>query len=201
MCGGGHSNGAGDARTREERRQADLEAQRARVNDAFTQFDDKFYKDRAKSFLDYEQPQFDDQFANARKNIVFALSRSGNLNSSVAADQFANLGREYAANSTKLQAGAADYANQTRQQVEQNRADAQQQLSSAEGADAEATNAQVRARLATLPTSPPPLSQLFTNLSGVFANRAIANSQGYAPSAGGGFGARLFSGSPSYTVN
>lgn len=200
MCfgGGGGDSGAAQARADQQQRQAQVDAGRSDVNSAFSQFDDKFYNDRAQAYRDYQTPQLNDQFADAQKQIVYALSRKGNLNSSVAGEQFGGLGKQYATNSDAVEAGAQDYANQTRQQVEQNRSDALTQLQASGNSDAASSDALNRARAVSQGPAVPPLGMLFTNLTGLAADHAIASTYGganpYAGFSGGSFGSRLFGG-------
>lgn len=213
MCfSSGGDSGAGAARADQQARQVKLDAGRASVDQTFSKFDDNFYNDRKQAYLDYQQPQLDDQYTAAQKNLVFALSRKGNLDSSVAADQFGGLGKEYARNSDAVQAGATDFSNQARKDVETNRSDVLSQLSATENADAASADAIARARAITQQPSITPLGMMFQNLTGLAADRASASAYGTpyggspygggAPGAGGipSFGSRLFGGGSSYTV-
>lgn len=201
MCfgGGGGDSGAAQARADQQARQARVDAGRNDINSTFSQFDDKFYNDRAQAYRDYQTPQLNDQFADAQKQIVYALSRKGNLNSSVAGEQFGGLGKQYATNTDKVEAGAQDYAGQTRQQIEQNRNDVLTQLQASGNADAASSDALNRARSVSQGPAVAPLGMLFTNFTGLAADHAIASNYGPNPyagfSGGGSFGSRLFGGS------
>lgn len=208
MCfSSGGDSGAAQARSDQTARQVRLDAGRANIDQVFSKFDDNFYNDRAKAFSDYQTPQLNDQYQDAQKNLVFALSRRGNLNSSVAADEFGGLGRTYARGSEAIQSGATDFANQARRDVEQNRSDVLTQLSSTENADAASAEATARARALTQAPSITPLGMLFTNLTGLASDRSAANAYGSPYGVGGygatapSFGSKLFSGGgSSYTV-
>lgn len=199
MCfgGGGGDSGAAAARADQQQREAQLEANRTQVNRTFDQFDDKFYNQRKQAYLDYQVPQLNDQYAEAQKQLVYGLSRKGNLNSSVAGEQFGGLGKQYATGSNAIQAGAQDFENQTRQQVEGNRSDVLNQLSATENTDAATSEAINRARAVSQGPAVPPVGMLFTNLTGLAADHAVAANYGFNPYAGfggGSFGSRLFGG-------
>lgn len=208
MCfSSGGDSGAAQARTDQTQRQARLDAGRNSIDQTFSQFDDKFYNDRKQAYLDYQTPQLNDQYMDAQKNLVFALSRKGNLNSSVAAEGFGGLGKQYARGNEAIQSGAADFSNQARRDVEANRSDVLAQLSSTENADAASADALSRARAITQQPTISPLGMLFTNLTGVAADRASGSPYGSpyggaSPYGTGGssFGSKLFGGGSSYTV-
>ena len=86
------SSGAAD---RAAAHQADLERQRQqRVDDGlstitqqFSGFDDGFYDKRKKAYLDYANPQYQDQYDQAAKELRYSLARAGLTSSTAAADQ------------------------------------------------------------------------------------------------------------------
>ena len=86
---------AAQARADEEARQARIRSGTAAVDNTFAGFDDAFYGKRRASFMDFYQPQLDDQFAKAREALTFALADAGLLNSSVAGQKTADLNKAY----------------------------------------------------------------------------------------------------------
>src|SRR3546814_7739919 len=97
--------------------------------------------------LDYATPQLEDQFAKAKEQLIFALSRGGNLNSSVAGERLADLTKQYDRNRTALADRGLALANDARSKVESARSDLVAQLQgSAEPTSAEAQDAE-RAKL------------------------------------------------------
>ncbi|MBL26155.1 MAG: hypothetical protein CMM50_01195 [Rhodospirillaceae bacterium] len=127
MCfvggGGGGDNGAAEARAREEARQARIRQGIANIDDTFGRFDDQFFADRAKAYTDFATPQLDDQLADTRKQLIFALSRGGNLNSSTGAERFADFRAAEDRARRQIESRGLDYANQARTDVERQRAD------------------------------------------------------------------------------
>src|SRR3546814_9115062 len=89
--GGGNSDAAEAARRDEEARQARIRAGMGQIDQTFSQFNDDYFDTRSKAYLDYATPQLEDQFAKATEQLIFALSRGGNLNSSVAGERLADL--------------------------------------------------------------------------------------------------------------
>lgn len=86
---------AEEARKREEERQARIKAGTAKIDSVFGTFDDSFYDARKGEYLDFYQPQLDDQFKKAQDELTFAFARNGTLNSSMAADKQAELASKY----------------------------------------------------------------------------------------------------------
>jgi hypothetical protein len=211
MCfDGGGDSGASAARADQQAQQARSLAARGDVDKTFSQFDDNFYNQRAQAYRDYQTPQLNDQYADAQKQLVYALSRKGNLNSSVAGEQFGGLGKQYATNSDMVESGAQGYATQARQEVEANRSAVLDQLAATGDASMASSEAINRARAISQGPSVPPLGMLFTNLTGLAADHAVASNYGgvnpYSGFGGSSFGSRLFgggsgsSGGSSYTV-
>lgn len=103
---------AEEARKREEERQARIKAGTTAINDNFSLFDDAFFDTRRQTYLDYYQPQLDEQFTKAQQDLTFALARTGNLNSTAAADKQSELLKKYDAERGSLLSQAeADVAS------------------------------------------------------------------------------------------
>ena len=111
------------ARAAEEKRQTDVAQGRQNIDDAFAQFDDDFYSGRSQAYMDYAMPQLDDEYQDSMKKLVTALSRGGNLNSSLRGERMADLNEQYNKRKIDLQNTADDYANQAKTQIESNRQD------------------------------------------------------------------------------
>jgi hypothetical protein len=109
-------------RQAEERRQANVAQGESEIAGAFGQFGDQFYADRSKSYQDYAAPQLDKQFAEQQRNLIAALARSGNLNSSLRAEMTGKLQTEYDAGRLSIANTAQQYADQARTGVSQARA-------------------------------------------------------------------------------
>src|SRR3546814_20442278 len=84
------------------------------IDQTFSQFNDDYFDTRSKAYLDYATPQLEDQFAKAKEQLIFALSRGGNLNSSVAGERLADLTKQYDRNRTALADRGLALANDAR---------------------------------------------------------------------------------------
>jgi len=127
------------ARLREEERQGRIKAGMADIDATFAGFGDDFYKNRKTAFLDFYQPQLNDQFKDARDQVTFALARNGTLNSTIAADEAAKLGKKYSLETGSLVSRAEGDASALRSNIENQKSAIKSQLN-ATGDVASATN-------------------------------------------------------------
>lgn len=197
---------ADQARADATAREARINTGKANIDQAFSGFGDDFFNTLSKNYLDYAQPQLEDQYTQAKKNITYALARGGNTHSSAAGDQFGQLAKQYSTNQTGISGTAADYANQARRDVAADKSDVTNQLVATGDADAANAAALSAAKSLAVPISFSPLGSLFSNVSALAAQSKLAADAtipGYGGGVGGtGAGARLYgaSGPGSYTV-
>lgn len=180
-------NSAQIAAEREAKRQQDIAAGRARIDEAFGQFNDPYYQGVEKSYTDYYNPQVDSQYEDAQRKLKLNLARTGNLNSGSGARQLGDLTRAYTDQRTAISGQAIDQANKQRGTVEQTKGELYNQNTSA--ADPAAAAASAAARVGTLssPQSFSPLSALFASFFDNAATNVAAESRGYP-----GYGTGLF---------
>lgn len=148
------------------------------------QFTEDFFNQRRQSFLDYAQPQVDQQYGDAQKELTFALARGGLLDSSVRGQKAGELQKLFDLNSQSVADQALSYETQARTGVE----DARQNLIatlSATGDTQGAINSAL-ARSAALSQSPAysPLGQLFSDFT---ANLGVSAAQDRAASMSDGW--------------
>lgn len=187
MCGmGGGDGGAAAARAAEEERQANVRAATGRVNETFAKFDDGFYQGRERAFVDYANPQLDDQYARAREKLIFALADAGTTRSSVAAQKLADLERDYGLRKIEVADQARGYAQQARGDVESARGDLIRQATATGDAALAGTAATNEAsRLASAQVFSP-LGQVFQNVgAGIGAVRRAQDAQEVRNALGG----------------
>ena len=125
-------------------------------------FDDAFYNKYKQSVLDYYQPQVDKQYADAKKQAVYGLGRSGNLISSAANDLNADLQRQNDINVAGIRNQADTAAGDLRSQVNTEEQKATSQLYATE--DPEVAAQQSLASVRDISLQQPqmsPLSALF----------------------------------------
>mgnify|MGYP003133759403 CR=1 FL=1 len=87
MCWGssGDDGGAKDRRKAEEARQQRVRDSRGAVDTVFGTYDDDFYDKRRQSYLDYANPQVQQDYEDAMGELMGALASSGRTKSSLAA--------------------------------------------------------------------------------------------------------------------
>lgn len=180
MGGGVPDNGAAAARAAEEARQASIRSGMANVDTTFAQFDDPFYQGRSKAYTDYYIPQVKDQYDEARKGLVYDLTRQGIMNSSAGADKLAKLDSEYNKQNSYYTDAGQSYANQVRGDVENNRSQLYSQVQASADPSAAAASAAARAQSLTAAPAFSPLGQLFQQFAQQGANAALIGNSGTA---------------------
>lgn len=163
------------ARQREEQRQARIKTGIQTINDTFAPFNDQFYNGRKTAFLDYYQPQLDDQFKDAKDQLTYAFSRAGTLNSTAAADEAAKLGKKYTLQLGSLVNQAEGDANGLRGQIENDKSSIIGQLNATGDADAASNDALARTKvLAQTQPAYSPLGDIFAGVGDAIGNYASA---------------------------
>lgn len=167
MCGGGGSSGnnsAANAQARNEAsRQKRITEGQASIEEAFVPFDDNYYADYAQDFQNYYVPQVEEQHTDANAELTAGLARRGVGQSSMAANAFGNLFKEYSTAKGSIADDAQTASNNLRTQVSDNKSDLIALNTATEDPSLAATEAQSRA--ATL-VAPPQ----FSSLGDVFAS-------------------------------
>lgn len=155
-------------RADEDARQARINSGMSAIDNTFSGFDDNFYNGRRQAYVDYAMPEVQRQAGEARRALVYALGRNGNLDSSGAIRKDQDL--TYDTNKAGLNVGnqGLDIANQTRSNVENIRSGVVSQLN-ATGDDQAATQAALRqAQAINMPQGFSPLGSMFSDfLAGV----------------------------------
>jgi hypothetical protein len=166
------TNYGDDARAEEEARQQRIAEGRQAIQKAFAGYNDDFYNQRKSEYIDYATPQIQDQYQQSMGDLAAALSRKGLLRSSVGAEKRA------LANYTKNQAlvdaqqKGQQYADSTRSNIDQAKAEAESQnLSFADPARA-AQQAIASARAASAVPEYSPLAELFKDVTALGATQA-----------------------------
>ncbi|MGN6451332.1 MAG: hypothetical protein ACTHLK_22610 [Brucella intermedia] len=146
-------------------------------------FDDNFFSGRRQAYIDYASPQLEQQYGDAQKQLTFALTRSGNLDSSMRADKSAELQKMYDLNKQKIADEALSYETQARNAVEDARSGLISTLNATGDAQGAANAALARSQALSQAPAYNPLSQLFTDFTAGLGTqaameRAEAASQG-----------------------
>lgn len=157
-------------RREEALRQQRIDAGMEGVEGAFSGFDDDFFNQRANAYSEFATPQLQDQFEDSRKNLVFALSRGGKLDSSTAASKFGDLNEQLTMGQQDIANKGLDFASTARSGVEDARANIISQLFATEDPDAAVSAANNRAAALTAPPAFSAPGNYFQNISAGLAS-------------------------------
>ncbi|WP_035676026.1 hypothetical protein [Bradyrhizobium liaoningense] len=149
------------------------------AGNTFKGFTEDFYKGREKAYSDFATPQLEDQLADARKKLTFALARSGTLNSSIRADKEGQLAKEAGTARQGIADTALAQGNQARNAVEGARSDLINTLTSTGDVDSAVRGALARSTALSAPTQFSPIGSLFANFTGALGTQAAAERAQY----------------------
>jgi len=121
-------------------------------------FDDAFYNKYKQAVLDYYTPQVDKQYKDAKNELTYRLARSGNIRSSAANTETANLSQQNDLNLAGVRNQADTAAGDLRSQVATERAKATSQLYATE--DPEVAANQALSAVSNISLQQPDLSPL-----------------------------------------
>jgi len=170
MFGGG-GGGSGDQRAAEARREnAIADAQGNIINTFGRNFTEDFFGGRRQAYLDYAKPQLEDQFADARKQLIFSLDRNGTLASTARTQKEAELAKLYGQNSRTISDQALGYENNARNNVASAESDLLGGVAQSGNVGAAINAANNRAATLSQPDVYSPLGQMF----GAFTNALTA---------------------------
>lgn len=167
-------------RQEEKQRQQRIRSGMGQIDQIFSPFNDAFFRRRGETFLSFARPQLEDQYGKAREALIYALSRNGLLNSSVAATKFGDLKKSYDVNAQALEGRANDEANKARQTVEQNRSDLVAQLQATADPTAAANAAIARQTFLSSTPGYEPLGALFANVTAGLADATNTEKNGFS---------------------
>lgn len=181
MCKSGGDGGAAEAqRAREAERQANIRLGAESINSAFSSFNDEFYNTRETDYLDYALPQLDEQYEDARSELILSLARNGRLQSSVRGDKIAELQKKYDLQRQAIQSQATGFANDARSSVANSRANLISQNNAI--ADPSQVGSLAASSAQALQASPTfsPLGTVFQNVTAGLATQADLERRGKA---------------------
>ena len=180
--GGGGDKEAERARKEEQARQQEIRQGTRRVNNIFdNQFDKPFFREQRRNFIDYANPQLENQYGDAQKELTFSLARGGNLDSSTRGEQVSELQKLYDLNKQKVADDARAYATTARQNVEDARSGLITTLQATGDAQGAANQAISRAGVLSQPPSYNPLTDLFAQFtSGLGTQAALEKANAYS---------------------
>jgi hypothetical protein len=173
LFGGGGDDSARQARDAEARRQNAVVDSMRNVHDVFRHnFDDNFFTQRRNAYLDYAKPQLNDQFADARKQLIFSLDRSGQLDSTARTTKEAELAKLYGTNSRAVSDAALGYEQSARNNVAGAESDLLSGIAQSGNIGASVNAANARASALSQPDVYQPLGQMFGTFTNALATQA-----------------------------
>jgi hypothetical protein len=163
------------ARSEEQARQKAIRDGTTKIEDLFDgQFNDDFFKGRAKSYEDYALPQVADQFGDASKQLTFSLARRGALDSTSRASLATALEKKRALQEQAIKDQGQTFANTAKANVEGARGDLVNTLNATGDVDAAVRGATTRAQVLSAVPGYSPVSQLFADFTSGLGQQAAA---------------------------
>lgn len=169
-------NSAEIARQEEAKRQARIAQGQQGIDQAFAGFDDPFYSGYQTQYLDYYNPQLNDQYSDAVKRLTLQLAQTGNLTGSAGAQQLSDLKKFYDTQKLSLTNQALDATNQLRGNIDQRKSQlyADNRAAADPGSAASAAASAAQYLQPTAPTSP--LANVFADFFSNLGNQAALKS-------------------------
>jgi hypothetical protein len=189
MCFGGSSsadNIAQSQRNDEIARQRRIKSGMASIDQVFGGFNPAFYQKRADDYTAFAMPEVDRQAEQQRRNLIFTLARTGNLDSSAAIDKGAELTQEVNKQRVGVSNEAQNQENSLRNQVEQTRGNVVAELNATGDAQAASNSALRASQNLNQPAGYSPLGNLFLNFAQTLAAVGSRAGNGYQGFMGGG---------------
>jgi len=163
---------------REATRRKNILRGTASIDTTLAPFNDDYFAGRQKAYVDNAMPTLDQQFSDAQKQLVYALSRGGLLQSSEAANRQRQLNEERARYERDIQNSAASFANQGRSDLENTRTNLISQLNATEDPSAAATAAANKAALLSAPPTFDALGNFVFNTATNLENLSNVSTRG-----------------------
>ena len=167
---GGGGGDDGGAAVREAQRQARIDAGKQQIDQQFSGFDDKFYKEAGDRYTRFAMPKMMRDYQLTRNNLTYSLARAGLLKSGASVTKNNALQSQLSENESTIANNAADQSNKLRTTVADQKGNLVNQLEAS--ADPAAIAAQTAASTAGLraPTVIQPLGNLFADWSQQYLN-------------------------------
>lgn len=168
MCFGGGGDAAGAARAQQQAQQAQVDQGIGQINKAFAGFNPQFYAARGQAFLDYAQPQLQQQYQQNRNNLLYGLANRGLLKSTTAGMQQDTLKSAAEQAQQGLGNQALSLEQQLQQQVGQQQNTLVNQAIAGASPQSVATGALESASQFGAPSVLPPIGNLFSNWASIY---------------------------------
>jgi len=184
MCGGGGGGGGGDPaayqRADDAARKRRIDSGKAQLEQIFGGLEGKdgtapIWDQQEQAYLDFANPQLNREYGDAQKGLAFALSRQGQLNGSVAGDNYADLNKDFQIQQQNVGEQGKSYGNQARSDISSQKQSLLNMLSAS--ADPGATAMAARSSMDAIRSRPAfsPLGPLFQNATAGLASGYSGN--------------------------
>lgn len=173
-------------RADEVARQSRITSGMGDIASAFSGFNDAYYAKRAKDYVDFATPTLEKQSKEAHDNLIYALARTGNLDSSAAIKKNADLEEETNAQRIGIANTGLDQANTARSNVENLRGNVVAELNATGDSSAAAQSALRTAQNLNQPQGYSPLGNLFASFAQSIGSIGANANNGYSGFFGGG---------------
>ena len=175
LTGGGGGDGGGSqyesAAEAEARRQLKVDAGLEEIEKIFGQYDQDFYDKSSDAYLDYYEPQLEDQFKEGLKELQFALARGGRFGSSTEVNRKAKAAEELGFQKNELASGAIQAADASEKAVTAAKRDMTNLNQINANPDLAASLSQAQSGILNQPAKFDPLLDVFGNITEGLAKR------------------------------
>ena len=166
-------------KTEEEIRADNLAEGTGNINNAFTSYDDNYYKAISQKYLNYYLPQVDDQYKKSGETLLYNLARNGILDSSAKIDAYAEADKIYGEQKQDITSKANALSSDAKKYISDQKTSLLNQLNVTGGDPLQASGFLGKAPAAisvTAPTQPnfSPLANLFDNITSIAKNETNA---------------------------
>lgn len=144
-----------------------------------TGFGDDFFNGRRDAYTGYANPQLENQYGDANKQLTFALDRSGLLNSSARGEKAGDLQQLYDLNKQEIADKGVSYSTQAKSSLEDARSNLISTLNATGDTEGAVNSALTRSKILSEPAAYSPLGQLFSDFTNTLGIQA-AQERSYA---------------------
>lgn len=155
----------------EARRQLKVDAGLKEIEKVFEQYDQDFYDKSQDAYLDYYEPQLEDQYKKGLRDLKFALARGGRFGSSTEVDKKAKAAQDLGFQKSELASGAIGAADKSQAAVNAAKKDLTQLNQMNANPQLAASLAQSQAGILNQPQKYDQLLDVFGNITEGLAKR------------------------------
>lgn len=172
-------NSAEIARQQQLEREGRIREGRTKIDETFAPFNDDYFGGIQTDYTDYYKPQLEDQYEQARRQLILNLSKSGNGQSTAGARALGGLSETYGKNQGLIADRSEQARNDLRARVEAARQDLYGQNASSADPSSVASAAVAQAGNLRAPQAYSPLGDVFASLLNNSANVVAAEAAGH----------------------